>query len=130
MLVLALCLFFVNIAMSGIFIMWYMNASFINSKNRAGLSYRLAINHLADLNDAEMKMMRGRKSSRGYNGGLPFNKTAHNVRDVPDQIDWRLYGTCAVFANVVGCYVTHWSTQRRVCTGPEEIETRHLVNGC
>ena len=73
-----------------------VNASFVNSKNRAGLSYRLAINHLADLNDAEMKMMRGRKSSLGYNGGLPFDKTAHNIRDIPDQIDWRLYGNYAL----------------------------------
>ena len=70
-----------------------MNVRFINSKNRAGLSYRLAVNHLADLNDAEMRMMRGLMHSKGYNGGLPFNKAAHNMRDVPDQIDWRLYGT-------------------------------------
>ena len=74
----------------------YVNARFVNSKNRAGLTYRLAVNHLADLNDAEMKMMRGRKRSSGYNGGLPFNKNAYNVRDIPDQIDWRLYGNIII----------------------------------
>ena len=77
--------------------MFCVNVRFINSKNRAGLSYRLAVNHLADLNDSEMKMMRGRRrSSMGYNGGLPFNKSAYNMRDVPDQIDWRLYGSALV----------------------------------
>jgi len=34
----------------------------------------------------------GRRYSPGYNGGLPFNKSAYNVLDLPDQIDWRLYG--------------------------------------
>jgi len=65
---------------------------FVNSKNRAGLSYRLAVNHLADLSDDEFKVIRGLKHSAGYNGGLPFDKAAHNARDVPDHIDWRLYG--------------------------------------
>ena len=73
-----------------------MNARFINSRNRAALSYRLAVNHLADFDDTEMRMMRGRKHSTGYNGGLPFNKTAYNVRDLPDQIDWRLYGIALI----------------------------------
>jgi len=66
---------------------------FVNSKNRAALTYRLAVNHLADLDDSEIRLMRGRKYTPGYNGGLPFNKSAHNIRDVPDHIDWRLYGT-------------------------------------
>ena len=73
-----------------------MNHRFVNSRNRAALSYRLAVNQLADLNDAEMRMMRGRKHSTGYNGGLPFDKSAHTLRDLPDQIDWRLYGTAHV----------------------------------
>jgi len=70
----------------------FENARFINSKNRASLSYRLAVNHLADLSHVEMKMLCGRRYSPGYNGGLPFNKSAYNVLDLPDQIDWRLYG--------------------------------------
>ena len=77
-----------------------VSVRFINSKNRAGLSYRLAINPLADLNDAEMKMMHGRRHSVGYNGGLPFNKAAYNMRDVPDQIDWRLYGNTLIWTNL------------------------------
>lgn len=79
------------------------NLRFVNSKNRAGLTYRLAVNHLADLNDAEMKMMRGRKRSSGYNGGLPFNKNAYNVRDIPDQIDWRLYGAVSQVKDQAVC---------------------------
>lgn len=52
---------------------------------------KLAINHLADYSQDELKMLRGRLHTPGYNGGQPFR--AVNKRDaVPDQFDWRLYG--------------------------------------
>jgi C1A family cysteine protease len=69
------------------------NIRYINSKNRAGLSYQLAVNHLADRSETELQTMSGcRKVSTGYNGGRPFNWNEFNKNDVPDQIDWRLYG--------------------------------------
>lgn len=68
------------------------NVRFIHSKNRAGLSYKLDVNHLADRSDEEMRLMRGRKRTSGYNGGAPFDKSKYSVKDTPAEIDWRLYG--------------------------------------
>jgi hypothetical protein len=51
---------------------------FIHSKNRAGLSYRLAVNHLADKSGEEMKLMRGFRYTAGDHGGLPFEQFNYN----------------------------------------------------
>ncbi|KAK2725587.1 hypothetical protein QYM36_000177 [Artemia franciscana] len=69
------------------------NLRYIHSKNRANLSFRLGVNHLADRTQAELKVLRGKqKSSGGYNGGLPFKYTKKELRDVPKAFDWRLRG--------------------------------------
>ncbi|XP_013420646.1 digestive cysteine proteinase 1-like [Lingula anatina] len=68
------------------------NVRFIHSKNRAGLSYKVAVNHLADRSPWEMKKMRGRLYKPGYNGGLPFNKKMYESIKLPSQVDWRNYG--------------------------------------
>ena len=60
--------------------------------NRAGLSYNLAVNHLADMTSEERRVLRGRRSSTGYNGGLPFHMKEGDLQDAPDTIDWRIYG--------------------------------------
>ncbi|XP_012273561.1 digestive cysteine proteinase 1 [Orussus abietinus] len=70
------------------------NLRFIHSINRASLGYQLDVNHLADRTDLEMKALRGKRySGVKYNGGLPF---PYNVdresADIPDSIDWRLFG--------------------------------------
>lgn len=65
---------------------------FIYSKNRNNLSYRLSVNHMADRTDEEMKLMNGYHYTHGDHGGLPFDKTKYNLKDVPDQVDWRLFG--------------------------------------
>lgn len=67
------------------------NLRYIHSTNRKGLMYQLATNHLADYTDRELRMMRGRVPSEGYNGGLPFQKDVY-VAAAPDEINWRLYG--------------------------------------
>ena len=60
--------------------------------NRKGLPYKLKINHLADQTKEEIRKLRGRKTTVGkYNGGLPF-KPKLNMKEVPDTLDWRLYG--------------------------------------
>lgn len=65
----------------------------IHSTNRANLGFQLAVNHLADRTKDELKILRGRKQSVGYNGGQPFPyNTDEMVEDLPDQLDWRLYG--------------------------------------
>jgi len=69
------------------------NFRYIQSKNRQGLTYKLGINHLADRTSDELKVLRGRKYSKGFNGGQPFEE--YNKKDteaLPDSYDWRLYG--------------------------------------
>ncbi|GIY09924.1 counting factor associated protein D [Caerostris extrusa] len=67
------------------------NYRFVQSTNRAGLSYAVKLNHLADMNDIEVRRIRGRLPSSGYNGGKPFPKEEFS-KGVPDTLDWRLYG--------------------------------------
>ncbi|CAH1773564.1 unnamed protein product [Owenia fusiformis] len=68
------------------------NFRYVHSKNRAGLTYRLKVNHLADRFDHELKYTRGYRHTPGYHGGLAFNKDQYNLRDLPESVDWRLYG--------------------------------------
>lgn len=44
------------------------NLRFIHSKNRQRLGFSLAINHLSDKTDTEIKALLGYRSSGGYNG--------------------------------------------------------------
>uniref|UniRef100_A0A1B0GB46 Peptidase C1A papain C-terminal domain-containing protein n=1 Tax=Glossina morsitans morsitans TaxID=37546 RepID=A0A1B0GB46_GLOMM len=65
---------------------------FIQSKSRAQL-YALAISHLADKTDEELKAIRGFRSSGVYNTGKPFPYDVSKLTDqISDQYDWRLYG--------------------------------------
>lgn len=68
------------------------NMRFIHSKNRAGLSYRLAVNHLADRTDIEMKALRGNRPSGEYNGGNAFPYNNIKKSDYPASLDWTVYG--------------------------------------
>uniref|UniRef100_A0A1B0BAT2 Peptidase C1A papain C-terminal domain-containing protein n=1 Tax=Glossina palpalis gambiensis TaxID=67801 RepID=A0A1B0BAT2_9MUSC len=69
------------------------NLRFIQSKSRAQLNYALAINHLADKTDEELKALRGFRSTGVYNTGKPFPYDVSKLKDqIPDQYDWRLYG--------------------------------------
>uniref|UniRef100_A0A0L8FHZ9 Cathepsin propeptide inhibitor domain-containing protein n=1 Tax=Octopus bimaculoides TaxID=37653 RepID=A0A0L8FHZ9_OCTBM len=68
------------------------NLRYIDSKNRAGLKYTLAVNHLADYSEAELKVLRGYKSSGQKNNGLPFDESLINNSSIPTTKDWRLEG--------------------------------------
>lgn len=70
------------------------NMRYIHSKNRQGLTYKLAANHLADYTLEEMGMLRGKihDPELKYNGGQPFSYTPQQLADAPDSLDWRLYG--------------------------------------
>lgn len=69
------------------------NYRFIKSHNRAGKTYKMKINHLADRSDEEITRLRGRLPSKGKgNNGLFFNKKEYKHKDIPDQVDWRLNG--------------------------------------
>ncbi|CAF1371257.1 unnamed protein product, partial [Didymodactylos carnosus] len=67
------------------------NMRYVNAKNRAGLTYKMRLNHLADRTDDELKVLRGKRHSKGYNGGLPFRKNLIN-KNIPESIDWRIMG--------------------------------------
>uniref|UniRef100_A0A669PGZ4 Counting factor associated protein D n=1 Tax=Phasianus colchicus TaxID=9054 RepID=A0A669PGZ4_PHACC len=68
------------------------NMRFVHSKNRAALSYSLALNHLADRTPQEMAAMRGRRRSGDPNHGLPFSMQLYAGLILPESLDWRLYG--------------------------------------
>merc|ERR1719429_986235 len=74
--------------------LYRQNMRFIHSKNRQGLSYSLASNHLADKSEQEIRVLRGRTFDRSlkYNGGKPRVYSSQQLRDAPDTLDWRLYG--------------------------------------
>jgi len=70
------------------------NLRFIHSKNRQGLTYSLAANHMADFTDTEMRTIRGKlfDPELKYNGGQEFRYTEDDLDQAPDTLDWRLYG--------------------------------------
>ncbi|CAB4066180.1 Ervatamin-C,Digestive cysteine proteinase 1,Cathepsin L1,Zingipain-2 [Lepeophtheirus salmonis] len=68
------------------------NMRFIHSTNRRGLTYKVSINHLTDRNDDEIKYLRGKLYTPGYNGGSAFTYTLSELNDVPDTLDWRIMG--------------------------------------
>lgn len=74
---------------------------FVHSKNRAGLSFTLALNSLSDRTMSELATMRGRKRGKTPNRGLPFPSQMFEGVQVPESLDWRLYGAYIQFLNVV-----------------------------
>nr|XP_056702814.1 digestive cysteine proteinase 2-like [Euleptes europaea] len=68
------------------------NMRFVHSKNRANLSFKLALNHLADLTLDEMAAMRGKLKSTTPNNGRPFPHEQYIGLILPESMDWRLYG--------------------------------------
>ncbi|XP_029022106.1 digestive cysteine proteinase 2 [Betta splendens] len=68
------------------------NLRYIHSKNRAGLSFSLSLNSLSDITMSELAVMRGRKQRKTPNNGLPFPQKMYKGVQVPDSLDWRLYG--------------------------------------
>lgn len=64
--------------------------------NRAGLSYSLSVNHLADRTEKELAMMSGRKRRKTLNKAQPFPTELRSL-NLPDSLDWRLHGMfCAL----------------------------------
>ncbi|KAM9775639.1 digestive cysteine proteinase 2-like [Syngnathus typhle] len=68
------------------------NLRYVHSKNRAGLSFTLALNSLSDRTMSEMAAMRGRKGGKTPNRGRPFPTRKYEGVKVPESLDWRLYG--------------------------------------
>ncbi|XP_026156362.1 digestive cysteine proteinase 1 [Mastacembelus armatus] len=68
------------------------NLRYVHSKNRAGLSFSLALNSLSDRTLSELATMRGRKQGKTPNRGRSFPLNLYEGVKVPDSLDWRLYG--------------------------------------
>ncbi|XP_048414119.1 digestive cysteine proteinase 2-like isoform X2 [Stegostoma tigrinum] len=68
------------------------NMRYIHSMNRANLTYKLEVNHLADRTADETAAMRGRLKRTLRNIGLPFPTDRYMSTVVPLSVDWRLYG--------------------------------------
>lgn len=69
------------------------NSRFIVSMNRRNPSFKLAINHLADKSEDELKVLRGRIPPKKDNGGMPFRtQLAAENAELPAYWDWRLQG--------------------------------------
>ena len=91
--------------------LYRQNLRFIHSKNRQALSYTLASNHLADRDEGELAVLRGRTHDTAvmYNGGLPQHYTAHMLRDIPAELDWR-YESEMISHGIVMIIQTVWSS--------------------
>ncbi|KAH9498478.1 hypothetical protein Btru_007613 [Bulinus truncatus] len=79
------------------------NLRFINSKNRAGLNYTLAVNHLADLTVKEIKTLIGCRYSHNNHVGQKFDSKAFNKQSVPEQWNWRLIGAVTPVKDQATC---------------------------
>lgn len=58
------------------------------------MSFSLALNSLSDRTMSELATMRGRKRGKTPNRGLPFPFKAYKRVNLPESLDWRLYGVC------------------------------------
>ncbi|CAF0898668.1 unnamed protein product [Rotaria sordida] len=70
------------------------NNRYVNTRNRAGLTYKMKLNKFADRTDDELRAIRGRRHTKGYNGGLrfPIEELTKDNRAIPHSIDWRIMG--------------------------------------
>ncbi|XP_051892253.1 digestive cysteine proteinase 1-like [Pristis pectinata] len=68
------------------------NMRYIHSKNRANMSYKMEVNHLADRTEEETAAMRGRLKGSLLNNGQPFPTERYMSVVLPTSLDWRLYG--------------------------------------
>ena len=63
---------------------------YVDSMNRRALTYKLKLNHLADLDKAELKRMRGYRYGGVREGELYAPKVS--AADMPTSVNWWLYG--------------------------------------
>ncbi|XP_007892928.1 digestive cysteine proteinase 1 [Callorhinchus milii] len=68
------------------------NLRYIHSMNRANLTFKMEINHLADRTVDEVGPMRGRQRRTKPNNGRPFPAEHYESVLLPASMDWRLYG--------------------------------------
>ena len=102
------------------------NHRFIHSMNRKNKKYQLKINHMSDFSTGELKMLRGRLRSSGYNGGQVFkqrNADAH----IPEYHDWRLFGAVNPVKDQAVCGSCWSFGTSGTIEGQYFVKTGHLV---
>lgn len=70
----------------------------------------MAVNHLADKTELELKALRGRKYSGVYNGGAPFPYNHIDRAQLPTDFDWRIYGAVTPVKGKCNYYAISFST--------------------
>lgn len=101
------------------------NHRFIESHNRRNVNYKLKVNHLADMEDSELRYMRGRLSTKGYNGGSPYIRSEKKHR--PSILDWRIAGAVTPVKDQAVCG-SCWSFGTiGTIEGVNFVKTGHLL---
>ncbi|CAL8294687.1 unnamed protein product [Merluccius merluccius] len=113
------------------------NLRYIHSKNRAGLSFSLALNPLSDRTMSELATMRGRKHSKTPNKGLPFPTKMYQGVQPPDSLDWRLYGAVTPVKDQAICgscwsFATTGSVEGALFmkTGIQQVLSQQMLIDC
>lgn len=85
------------------------NLRFILGKNRELKEYKLSLNKFADSNVDELRYLRGRLHSKGYNGGLdygakhPLKTGAKELDALPESFDWNARGAVSQVKDQAVC---------------------------
>ena len=104
------------------------NHRFIHSMNRKNQHYKLAINHFADFAAHELKHLRGRQYTPGYNGGKPWiGRANHNYAAVPQYHDWRLFGAVNPVKDQAVCGSCWSFGTTGTIEGVYFVQTGHLI---
>lgn len=103
------------------------NHRFIHSMNRRNQHFKLAVNHLADFAPEELKHLRGRRYTAGYNGGKPWTSRSAVNAPIPEQHDWRLYGAVNPVKDQAVCGSCWSFGTTGTIEGVYFVKTGHLV---
>ncbi|KAG1704731.1 Counting factor associated protein D [Nymphon striatum] len=107
------------------------NFRFIHSTNRQGNGYTVAVNHMADLTKNELKRMRGKLPTVGYNGGEPYEDIVEEMY-MPKTLDWHqaVCGSCWSFGTtgvLEGAILLKVIIQSKLNMLRLEFETGNLI---
>jgi C1A family cysteine protease len=84
--------------------LFHHNARFVNGKNRQGLSYKLALNHLADLSRDELRARNNKlRPKASGNGAMAVHERALATEDLPPSFDWRVLGAVSPVKDQAVC---------------------------
>lgn len=104
------------------------NYRYILSKNRQNTNFKMSVNHLTDFTQNEMKSLRGRLySGVTNNGGKHFDKKRYNLKDIPNQWDWRLNGAVTPVKDQAVCGSCWAFGTTGTIEGVYFVKTGHLV---